>query len=112
MAYDEELAQRFRDLLDGMPGISEKKMMGGICFMVDGNMIGGADRTKDGQGRFMFRVGKENQDEAMRRFGGEVMEMGGRKMSGFFFIDENCGDERLKEWVVFAHTFASSLPPK
>ncbi len=112
MAYDEELAQRFRDLLEGLPGISEKKMMGGICFMVDGNMIGGADRTKDGQGRFMFRVGKENQEEAKARFGGEIMEMGGRKMSGFFFVDEGCGQERLVEWVNFAHAFASSLPAK
>ena len=113
MAYDEELAQRFRDQLDGLPGISEKKMMGGICFLVDGNMIGGASRNKEGLGHFLFRVGKENQEEAQRRFGGEVMEMGGRKMSGFFSVDEDdCDETKLNDWVTFAHAFASSLPPK
>jgi len=60
VAYDEALAQRFRDTLHGVRGVSEKRMMGGLCLFVDGNMIGGVDRTKDAADRFMFRVGKEN----------------------------------------------------
>jgi TfoX/Sxy family transcriptional regulator of competence genes len=57
MAHDEDLAARFRDGLAGMAGVSEKRMMGGVCFFLHGNMIGGADRTKSGERRFMFRVG-------------------------------------------------------
>ena len=113
MAHDEELAGRFRSLLEGMAGISEKRMMGGICFMLDGNMIGGADRTNDGTGRFMFRVGKDNEAEALTRSGAEVIEMGGRRMSGMIFVDEEaCDDTALKEWVSLALGFVTTLPPK
>lgn len=113
MAYDEELAARFRDCLDGMMGISEKRMMGGVCFLLDGNMIGGADRQKDGRGRFLFRVGKDNHDEALTRPGAQAMEQGGRRMSGFIFVDEDdCDDDALKGWISFALSFVSNLPPK
>ncbi len=113
MAYDEELAATFRDAVSGMVGISEKKMMGGICFMLNGHMIGGADRTKEGEGRFMFRVGKDKQAEAVDRLGGEVMEMGGRKMSGMFFVSEDdCDAKTLKDWLSLALSHAASLPPK
>ena len=68
MAYDEKLAQRFRDALENTTAITEKRMMGGVCFMYQGNMLGGADRHKTTDiGRFMFRVGKENQDKALQR---------------------------------------------
>lgn len=58
MAYDEQLTDRLRNTLEGLAGLSEKRMMGGVCFLLQGNMLGGADRTKDGAGRFMFRVGR------------------------------------------------------
>ena len=112
MAFDEALTAQFRDMLEGMVGISEKKMMGGVCFMLNGHMIGGADRQKDGQGRFMFRVGKDNEAEAMARFDGTVMEMGGRRMSGMFFVDEDCEVGRLKDWVSLALSHAAGMPPK
>ena len=76
MAYDEDLTDRFRDTLGRRIGISEKRMMGGACFFLSGNMIGGADRTKDGVGRFMFRVGKDNETEALSRDGATIMEQG------------------------------------
>ncbi len=113
MAYDEHLAARFRKALDGLDGISEKKMMGGICFFLNGNMIGGADRTKAGEGRFMFRVGKENEAEALARAGARVMEHGGRRMSGLIFVaEEACGPDALKAWVALALDFVSTLPAK
>lgn len=113
MAYDEELSHRFRTSLEGMAGVSEKRMMGGICFLLDGNMIGGADRTKDGTGRFMFRVGKDNQEQALARDGATVMEMGGRRMSGLIFVEEDaCDDVALREWVSLALDFVTTLPPK
>ena len=113
MAYDELLTQRFRDAIDLAEGISEKRMMGGVCLMLNGNMIGGADRTKDGTGRFMFRVGKEKQAEALTRPGAQVVEMGGRVMGGMVFVDEgDCDDTALKSWVALALSFTQMLPPK
>ena len=113
MAYDEELADRFRATLDGMMGISEKRMMGAVCFFLDGNMIGAADRSKTGEGRFMFRVGKENEAEALRRDGASVAVMGPKRMSGFIFVgEEACNDAALKEWVSLALSYVSRLPAK
>ncbi len=113
MAYDEGLADRFRQALDGLPGVSEKRMMGGVCFLLDGNMIGGADRSKDGVGRFMFRVGKDNEAEALSRPGAEVMNQGGRRMTGLVFVgEEACDDARLKDWVSLTLSFTTTLPPK
>ena len=83
MAYDEELAERFRDALGGRVGISEKRMMGGVCFLLNGNMIGGCDRTKSGERRFMFRVGKDNDEAAAELTGASPMIQGGRRMRGF-----------------------------
>ena len=113
MAYDEILTSRFRDALGDSKGVAEKKMMGGVCFLLNGNMIGGADRTKTGDGRFMFRVGKDNEAEALTRKGAAVMEQGGRRMGGLIFVDEKaCDDEALAGWVALALSFVSTLPPK
>jgi len=113
MAYDEHLAARFRDTLAGMAGVSEKRMMGGVCFMLDGNMIGGADRAKTGQGRFLFRVGRDNEAAALARPGAVTMEQGGRRMTGLIFVDEDaCGGAALKDWVSLALSFVTTLPPK
>lgn len=113
MAYDELLAARFRKALGERVGHSEKKMMGGVCFLLNGNMIGGADRTKAGQGRFLFRVGKEREEVARSRKGATIMEQGGRRMSGFIFVnEEDCTDQDLGGWVELALGFVETLPPK
>ena len=113
MAVDQDLNQRFRDALADAEGISEKRMMGGICFFLNGNMIGGADRTKDGQRRFMFRVGKENERAALSLPGAILMEQGGRRMGGMFFVEETaCTEAVLQQWLSLATGFASTLPPR
>lgn len=113
MAYDEDLTDRFAASLDGMTGVSQKRMMGGVCFLLDGNMIGGADRTKTGEGRFMFRVGKDNEAAALTRPGAVIMEQGGRRMGGLIFVAEDeCGGAALKQWVSLALSFVTTLPPK
>ena len=66
MAYCEELTSQMRTALhrrlgDEIDRLEEKRMMGGMCFMFRGNMVGGADRTKEGERRFMFRCGKGNE---------------------------------------------------
>lgn len=80
MAYDEGMAQHFRDCLLGPPDISEKKMMGGVCFLIAGNMIGSTHITKAGKRQFLFRVGKENEAEALTRHGGRIMINGTWRM--------------------------------
>ncbi len=113
MAVDEALNSRLRARLAAVDGISEKKMMGGTCFLLNGNMIGGADRTREGLGRFMFRVGKDNHDRGAALPGAEPMVQGGRRMTGFFFVPEGaCGDKDLDAWFDLALGHAASLPPK
>ncbi|MEZ5826600.1 MAG: TfoX/Sxy family protein [Geminicoccaceae bacterium] len=113
MAFDAELTERFRTLLGDQPGLSEKKMMGGICFFAHGNMIGGADRSKSGERRFMFRVGKDNAEAAERLEGGVDMVHGGRRMSGLYFVDaDKISNEAVAKWVALALAHARSLPAK
>ena len=113
MPYDEALATRFRTALADTQNVTEKRMMGGVCFMVNGNMVGGAHREKSGEGVFMFRVGKENEPEALGRPGARPMINGTRRMRGFVFVDdEECGSEALDEWIVLALSFVTSLPAK
>ncbi|MEQ8650830.1 MAG: TfoX/Sxy family protein [Kiloniellales bacterium] len=114
MAYDEALAARFRSAVEGLEGLSEKRMMGGLCFFLNGHMIGGADRAKaTGQGRFMFRIGKENDAAGRALPGAEPLVQGGRRMSGFFFVDEEvCDGEVMRAWLSVAIAHALSLPAK
>lgn len=113
MAYDEQTADRFRQALTGLVGLSEKKMMGGLCFLLNGNMVGGVSSAKAGPSRFMFRVGKDNEAEASALPGGEPMVHGGRRMSGFFHVDEEtCDDALLRDWVSLAVSHTLSLPEK
>ena len=86
MAVDEHLSKRFREAIGKRDGLSERKMMGGLCFLLNGNMIGGADRNANGHGRFMFRVGKENDERASTLPGAEPLVQGGRRMRGLFFV--------------------------
>lgn len=113
MTVDSVLSQRLRDALHSYQGITEKQMMGGMCFFINGNMVCGADRTKEGNGRFMFRVGKENQQRGEALPDGKPMYQGNRLMSGFFFVsEEKCTDKVMGQWVSLATEFARGLPPK
>ena len=113
MAYDEELAQRFRDALGETENITEKRMMGGVCFLLNGNMVGGADKSKTGQRRFMFRVGKDNDAAACILPGAQPMVQGGREMRGFFLVDErDCAPKQMYWWIKLALDNAAALPPK
>ncbi|MEP2980059.1 MAG: TfoX/Sxy family protein [Lentilitoribacter sp.] len=114
MAYDEELADRFREQLGFMDGVSEKNMMGGVCFLYQNHMIGGASRNKNtGERTFMFRVGKENEQEACERYFAQPLSFTGRKMGGLVEIeDEACEDQQLKGLISLALSFVTQLPPK
>ncbi len=109
MAYDEGLAAMMRDDLAGVEGITEKKMFGGLCFLLNGNMIGGIHK-----GGVMFRVGKEREAEAMAVDGARPMDFTGRVMKGFVdVLDEDYADDAKRgTWMRLALENASSLPPK
>ena len=108
MAYDEKLADMWRKQLADADGISEKPMMGGLCFLHHGNMLG---TTKDQ--RFMFRVGKGNERKALKLKGARRVVMGSREMAGFVHVDAvDCDASAMKAWVKLALKFVAELPPK
>jgi TfoX/Sxy family transcriptional regulator of competence genes len=97
-----------RNALAARPGITEKKMFGGYCWMLDGNMLCGVE-----VGRFMFRVGKELEAEALRRSGASPMDITGKPMRGIIWVDADEAIEAgLDTWVDFSARFVASLPPK
>lgn len=113
MAVDEALNERFRRATKSLDSVTEANMMGGTCFMLNGNMLGGADRPRQGSARFMFRVGKDQEAEALARAGALPMEQAGRRMRGMIFVDAATVDARaLSDWVRLATRFVGALPPK
>ena len=109
MAYDEGLAELMHGELQDIPGISEKKMFGGLCFLLDGNMVCGVH-----QGGGMARVGKDREAEALEIDGVAPLSFTGRKMGGMVDIDEDliADDQRRAQVVGMALEYARSLPPK
>ncbi|MEM7301083.1 MAG: TfoX/Sxy family protein [Pseudomonadota bacterium] len=106
----QEIADRLRHLLMDDPNISEKKMFGGVCFMLNGNMLCGPVKNGD----LMLRVGKDYEDEVRARPHTRPMDFTGKPMKGFVFVDQ-AGLEteaELKEWVSLARRFVGALPPK
>ncbi len=106
----EELADRIRKLLDGDPNISERKMFGGVCFMLNGNMLCGPSKT----GNLMVRVGKDLEAEARKMPHTSEMNFTGRPMTGFVYVslDGLETDDDLRYWIAFATRFVGALPAK
>lgn len=108
MPYDEKLADQLRRLLTGRPGISEKRMFGGLCLLLQGNMLCGVHRET-----LIFRVGKEQHGEALSRAGARPMDITGKPMAGFVFVEPGaCDKNALGRWVALAEKFVGTLPPK
>jgi TfoX/Sxy family transcriptional regulator of competence genes len=106
MAYDEELAARIRELVSGEPRLTEKKMFGGLAFLVGGNMAVAAS----GQGGLLVRVDPEESEALVASSDARPMEMRGREMAGWLRVDPP--DDELAGWVQRGVAFARSLPPK
>lgn len=109
MAYDEKLAGRLRKLLARPKEVSEKKMFGGLAFMLHGNMCCGV--VKD---TLMVRVGPEQYEKALAAPHARPMDFTGRPLNGFVYVGpEGCQtDEALRKWVKRAADFVASLPKK
>jgi TfoX/Sxy family transcriptional regulator of competence genes len=110
MAYDEELAARIRDLLAAEPALTEKKMFGGLAFLVKGNMAVAAS----GQGGLMVRVDPVEGEKLIATTAARAMEMRGRTMSGWLRLDSDDvrQSRQLSKWVTKSIAYAKSLPPK
>jgi TfoX/Sxy family transcriptional regulator of competence genes len=110
VAYDEELAGRIRALLGGRDDLTEKKMFGGLAFLLGGNMAVAAS----GQGGILVRVDPEESDELVASTAAEPMEMRGRHMAGWLRVDtaDVAADDELAAWVERGASYAASLPSK
>jgi TfoX/Sxy family transcriptional regulator of competence genes len=110
VAYDEELADRIRELLGAERGIQEKKMFGGLAFMVGGNMAISAS----GQGGVLVRVDPQQSDRLVGATNAEVAVMGGRTMAGWLRVapPDLATRRQLEKWVRLGAGYAGSLPVK
>ena len=109
MAYDEELAGRIRELVADRPDLSERRMFGGLAFLVGGNMAISAS----GQGGVLVRVDPAQSDELVATTAAEEAVMRGRPMQGWLRVDdEHLGGDRLAAWVERGVAYAGSLPAK
>ena len=106
----EELADRIRTILTSSAGITEKRMFGGVAFMLHGNMLVGPTNT----GGLLVRVGKEAYADALEQPGAGPMMFTGKEMPGFVDVagDALEDDEALREWIDRARAFVTTLPPK
>jgi TfoX/Sxy family transcriptional regulator of competence genes len=110
MAYDEELANRIRELIAVETGITEMRMFGGLAFLIEGNMSVGVS----GQGGLMVRVDPAETDALVAKPHARPFEMRGRAMQGWLRVDsEGVRTKRqLEPWVRRGVDYARSLPPK
>ena len=110
MAYDEDLANRIRELLADEQGVVEQKMFGGLAFLASGNMSVSAS----GQGGLLLRCDPEQTDALVEKPHAARFEMRGRAMDGWLRIDADGvrTKRELKRWVDVGVNYARSLPPK
>jgi TfoX/Sxy family transcriptional regulator of competence genes len=110
VAYDEELADRIRELVADEPALTEQKMFGGLAFLIGGNMAVAAS----GQGGLLVRVDPAESDALVESTPARFFEMRGREMPGWLRVDSE--DVRTKKdlaaWVKRGASFARTLPAK
>jgi hypothetical protein len=107
--YDAEvLAAALRRAFAARRQITEKRMFGGLCFLLRGNMLCGT-----GGPGYMFRVGKAQHDKALKKKGASEMKINGRSFDGFIWVDPAaCAGPALKSWIALAEDYVGKLPPK
>ena len=109
MAYDEALAERIRLVLADAPELVERKMFGGICFMVGGHMTCGVLGDE-----LIARVGPEAAEAALARPGAREFDFTGRPMRNIVMVAPGAvsADAELERWIAEARSFTGGLPPK
>ncbi len=109
MAYDEGLAQRVRELFEEKPEFNEKKMFGGVCYLLNGNMACGI-LNED----LIVRVGPEKYENSLKLPHTRKFDITGKPMKGWVMVsyEGHESDENLFEWVQRGVNYTFSLPPK
>lgn len=109
MAFDEGLAQRLREHLGSTTGLAERKMFGGLSFLIDGNLCVGVIGDE-----MVARVGSGASEAALGRPGSRRFDFSGRPMKGWVTVDPRAleADDVLAAWVDEALRFVRTLPPK
>jgi TfoX/Sxy family transcriptional regulator of competence genes len=109
MPYDEGVAERIRELFADRRDVEEKKMFGGIAFMLRGHMCVGVVNEV-----LMVRVGPDQYDAALKRPYARKMDFTGKPMKGFLYVDPAGfeSDDQLRDWVGLCEGFVKTLPPK
>jgi hypothetical protein len=110
VAYDEELADRIREVVRGEPGLTEKAMFGGLAFLISGHMAVSAS----GQGGMLLRCDPAQTEDLVTQPHVQRFEMRGREMDGWLRVDPAAVDteDDLHDWVSRGIAYARSLPPK
>lgn len=109
MAYNEKLAERIRKVLGKEPGLTEKKIFGGLSFLLNRNMCAGVLEYN-----LVVGVGPEKYEECLKLPNAKPMDFTGRPMKGFIYVDSDGykTDKSLLKWIQLGLDFAKSLPPK
>jgi TfoX/Sxy family transcriptional regulator of competence genes len=110
MAYDEDTANRIRELVHGESGVTEQRMFGGLAFLINGNMAVSAS----GQGGLLLRVDPDRTGALLAEPHAEPFEMRGREMAGWLRVDSDAitSDEEFVRWVEVGVSYARTLQPK
>jgi TfoX/Sxy family transcriptional regulator of competence genes len=109
VAYDEGLATRVRDLIGDRPGVAERKMFGGLAFLLNGNMACGVHGHE-----LIVRLAADATDAALSEPGTRLFDITGRPMKGWLLVDADAHaeDDDLRRWVDRGVAYAGTLPPK
>lgn len=109
MAYSKSLVERIRHLVSRQRGISEKKMFGGVCFLLNGNLLVGV--WKDS---LIARIGKDAYEAALQEDDVREFDVTGRPMTGWVMVEPDGidSDQQLQHWVNQATLFVRTLPAK
>jgi TfoX/Sxy family transcriptional regulator of competence genes len=109
VAYDEDIANRIREVVAGEAGVTEKRMFGGLAFLINGNMSVSAS----GRGGILLRVDPAETDALVADPHAERAVMGGRSMDGWLRVDlATLSDDEVATWIARGVTYARSLPAK
>ena len=108
MAFDAELAQRIRDRMTAVAGVSERKMFGGLAFLTSGNMTVGVNGDD-----LVVRIDPEAMDDALAVPDVRPFDMTGRPMRGWIVVaSDGLSDDELERWIDQARSYVATLPPK
>ena len=108
MAHDERLADRIRKGLTDTPGVVEKRMFGGVAFLLHGNMLVGVHKDD-----LIVRIDPADSEQALRDPNARIFDITGRPMKGWILVNSaGLGGAKLTKWIERAHTFVKTLPPK